>query len=494
MIRFQFYAGAGSDPPLEMSGACLIGADSVPVRGDLKLSAGELRCEPRSKDPVGVSLLWPVAGFGLVQLQTTRLPPRGEPYHLHVELARHQLMRISLKREEWGLFDYPGMEPIAEQINLARDSFISALETSRDPRRAARLADESLSAGMSAAEKMSQFHANVFLNRRQQSGGFSKQFLGVALPSGPVRPAVMKPIADVFDFVRLPFVWREIQPTEHGAKYEQPEAWLKAAAAAKIAVRGGPLLNFGVQFVPDWMYIWENDFESIFDNARDHVERTVQRFGKQISSWIALSGIHGDNVFGFSFEQTMELTRMAASVTKQHAPRAQVILDLTQPWGEYFSRNHQSIPPLVYADMAAQSGIPFDAFGLQFIFGIASEGYHVRDLLQISSLIDKLANLGKPIHLTAVAAPSARIGAGGAQQGGEWHGPWTEALQAEWVSSFCEIALSKPYVESVCLQSLVDSPSAEIATGGVLREDLSPKPAYAKLGELRKRLQASGMK
>ena len=32
------------------------------------------------------------------------------PYILNVELARAQLMRIAQKREDWGLFDYPGAE------------------------------------------------------------------------------------------------------------------------------------------------------------------------------------------------------------------------------------------------------------------------------------------------------------------------------------------------------------------------------------------------
>lgn len=494
MLRFVFHSPPGKEPLRDLPGAHLVGNDGVPVRGEIKLGNNEIRCETRSTDPVGLSLLWPVEGFGAVQLQTTRLPSRSEPYHLNLELVRHQLMRISLKREEWGLFDYSGMDDIAQDIGRARDLFIQGLETIEDTAGAARAANESLGLAIRAGERLAQFHATVFLNRRQQSGGFNKACFGVVAPTSQPTLGMLKTIGEAFDFVRLPFVWRQLQPTEQGNRFEIVEAWLKSLGSSKLQVRGGPLLHFGVQSVPDWMYIWENDFESIHDAARDFISRTVQRFGKQVSTWIVASGLHADNVFSFSFEQVMELTRMATTVTKQLAPRAQVLIDLTQPWGEYYARSAQTIPPLLYADMVMQSGINFDGFGLQFLFGINSDGYHVRDLLQISALIDKLANLGKPLHISAIAAPSTPIGGGPISGGGEWLGPWSESLQSDWLNACCEIALSKPYVEGVCLQYLTDNSANAIATGGLLREDGGPKPAFAKLAALHRRLRAEPSK
>lgn len=489
MHKFACYPSATRKLPPELHGAHLVGSDNVPLRADIAWEGGVIRCTPRMQDPVGLSLLWPVPEFGTIQLQTTRVPTRDAPYNLHVELARHQLMRLTVKREEWGLFDYPGMDDIAAHVDHCRDLFVLALQNLDDAPVAARHADQSLLAGLLAGEEMSRFHASVFLGRRQQSGGFSRPFLGIALPDGAKSNLLTPQLTEVFDITCVPFVWRSIQPTEQAPNYNGIEACIKSAAAAGQMVRGGPLLNFGVQSVPDWMYIWENDFESIYEAAREHVERTVRRFSKQISTWIVVSGLQADNVFGFSFEQTMELTRMAATVTKQVAPRAQVLIDLTQPWGEYYARNQQTVPPLLYADMAVQSGINFDGFGLQFVFGLGTDGYHVRDPFQVSSLIDKIANFGKPLHVTALTAPS-RPANGGAGASGEWHAPWSDEIQAEWLTTVCEIALSKPYVETVCLEPLVDGPNNVLASGGLLRQDLTPKPALAKLAEMRKRLLA----
>jgi hypothetical protein len=474
--------------PPDLQGAHLVGNDNVPLRADIRWEEKAIRCTPRMQDPVGLSLLWAVKGFGTIQLQTTRLPAREQPYNLHLELARHQLMRLTVKREEWGLFDYSGMDEIAARIDRSRDAFIRALQEADRPATAAKHADESLLHGLWAAEAMSCFHASIFLNRRQQTGGFTRPFLGVRIPDDAAGTGTARLAADAFDFVYLPFVWRNIQPTEQPPVYDAVEAVVKGCHVAKLALRGGPLLSFGVSSVPDWMYIWENDFESIYEAAREHVQRTVQRFNKQVSSWVVASGLQADNVFGFSFEQTMELTRMAATITKQLAPRSQVLIDLSQPWGEYYARNQQTVPPLLYADMAVQSGINFDGFGLQFVFGLASDGYHVRDPFQISALIDKLANLGKPLHITALGVPSRVLPEGGPAPGGEWHAPWSDEVQAEWLTTVCEIALSKPYVETVCVQTLVDRPDDIIASGGLLREDLTPKPALTRLNELRKRL------
>lgn len=482
MLKFVCYPEGGDRPLPDMRGAYLIGIDEVPVRGDLRLNGNTIICESRNQEPLGISVLWPVKDYGTVQLQTTRLPLRDEPYHLHIELVRHRLMRISTKREEWGLFDYPGVEEIAARIDHASALFLEALQRTDDPPAAARLADRALALAVGASEELCRFHASVFISRRRQAGGFGRAFLGVSIAPAVPPQALIKRFPEVFDLVRIPFVWRDIQPDQQSVRYDAIDKWVRTCSKAGLSVHGGPVLNFGVQFVPDWMHVWENDYEAIFGFAREHVRRTVQRYAGRIGTWVVASGLHADNVFSFNFEQTIDLTRMAASISRQAAPRAQIVLDLTQPWGEYFARNQLTAPPLLYAEMAVQSGISFDAFGLQCVFGLDSEGFHLRDMLQISSLIDRLANLGKPIHITAVAVPSDAAAAGAADR------PWSESAQADWLADFSAIALSKPYVESICLQTLTDGVCTGIPAGGVLHADLTPKPAFDRLAETRRAL------
>lgn len=267
--KFAYYLGRNGSSAPGLQGAHLLGADGVPLRGEIRQEDDLLVCQSRNDEPLGMSLLWPVPDFGMIQLETTRLWPREKPYHLHVELVRHRLMRISMKREEWGLFDYPGMEEISAQVEQARDLFIEALQAGDDGPSVARLADQALSLACRASDEMCRFHASVFLARRRQAGGFRRRFLGVSLPPRPARIKLGGGISDVFDFARIPLIWRQIQPKEHGASFEATDEAVRAARKAGLTLCGGPLLNFGVQFVPDWMYIWENDYDAISEFARN---------------------------------------------------------------------------------------------------------------------------------------------------------------------------------------------------------------------------------
>ncbi len=483
MLSFAYFAEALPNGPFEVAGAYLVGVDGVPVRGEIRVEDGSITCQTRTSDPIGLAALWPVEGVGCVQLDTTRLLQRDEPYNLHLEFVRSRLLRISAKCEEWGLFDYPGMEDTAALVDQARDRFVAALQAQDDPAEVARIAQEALAIACRASDLMTRFHAAVFLGRRRSAGGFSRGFLGAALPADLKGFEIRAGATEVFDFVRVPFVWRDIHPKEKEISYDLTDRIVKSCSKAGLTLRGGPLLNFGVRFVPDWLYIWENDYEAIAEFAREHIQRTVQRYAGRVSTWVVASGLHADGVFPFTLEQIMDLTRMAATVTKQTDPRAQVVLDIVQPWGEYYASNTATVPPLYYAEMAVQSGIPFDALGLQFLFGIDSDGFHLRDHLQISALIDRLANFGKPLQVTAVGAPTQR------GPRGELADPWNEATQATWLTDFTRVALSKPYVDSVCAYGLTDAGAVGIPGGGVLRDDQKPTPTLQALHSLRTELR-----
>jgi hypothetical protein len=199
---------------------------------------------------------------------------------------------------------------------------------------------------------------------------------------------------------------------------------------------------------------------------------------------------------------------MTAALTKQLSPRGTAILELVAPWGEYYARNQRTIPPLLYADMAVQSGVTFDAFGLQFHFGPAIDGMYVRDMFQISSTLDLFAKLGRPLHITGVQVPSDTTAAQDRDQnrdrheavpalaldGGTWHDPWTEDIQADWLRRFIELALSKPFVETVSWQGLADHSRQEVPHGGLLRADLAPKAAYRQLLTIRSELLGTPQK
>jgi hypothetical protein len=499
MLRFLVFKNGKPAERIELDGTYLVGTDGVPLRSEIEFRPGEIVCRKRALGPAGLAILWPVKGLGRILLETARLPEREKPYNLHVELLRGRLLRISHKREDWGLYEYEGLKPISDKLDKARDLFIEALKED-DPLAAAELSDQALDLATIGSEELSLFHANVFLQRRKQTGHFPKRLFGCVVDLNNGSEGYRQRLIEGFDAVTLPFLWRQIEPKEQELNWAPLDAWVDWLTKKRIQIKGSALVSFSERNLPDWLYIWENDFETVRDMVYDHARRILERYGSYVQVWDVISGIHADNTFNFNFEQLMELTRMSAALTKQLAPRATAVVDLIAPWGEYYAKNQRSIPPMLYADMAVQSGVNFDAFGLQFYFGVGVDGMYVRDMFQISSMIDRFANLGRALHITGLQVPSSVAadrwdawgGAVSVEDGGVWRKSWSEEIQSLWLRAFIALALSKPFCESITWRDLSDQQGHFLPNGGLLKADLSPKQAYRELLSIRNDLLGAG--
>jgi len=158
-----------------------------------------------------------------------------------------------------------------------------------------------------------------------------------------------------------------------------------------------------------------------------------------------------------------------------------------QPWGEYYANNPDTIPPLVYVDMVNQSGINFDAFGVEIIQGRNESGMYVRDLMHISAMLDRFVPLSKPLHISGVAVPDRELpGIQDCQTAGMWRKPWDEATQAMWIEQFFKIAMSKPFIETVTYANFADDGTDELVGSGLLNERLDLKKSFRELRKLQK--------
>lgn len=497
MLTFQAYKNGKPFSSPDLRGAYLVGIDDVPIRGTISTDdTGRIVCQVSTEEAAALFLLWPSDSCGVCMTGTTRLPERDKPYILNVELARARLMRIVHRQEEWDLFESTEAASTLEQINKASQLFVESLKLLDDPAAAAARADESFSLSMAAGEELSLFHARKNLERRVAGGNMPKRPLGCRVALDEQSMSARQSLTDVCDFVTLPVDWRFIEPQERQVQFGQLDKWVEWAARSRLPIRARPLVSFHPDSIPDWLYLWEHDFESVRDMVFEHIDRVVGRYGRFVRIWDAVSALNSYNSFNFSFDQMLELTRLVVTRTKQLCPRATVTVEVTCPWGEYYARNPRTIPPMVYADMIAQSGAPFDAFALQIQFGPAADGRMTRDLLQVAAILDRFCALGKPVHLTTVSVPSSIDDTCNKDDddepvdldGGYWRKPWSQQQQAQWLRALCTLALGRPTVETIGWEKLIDCTEGCTPHSGLLDKDLKPKAAYKQLQSIRSEL------
>ncbi len=466
-------------------GAYLFGTDGISVRRTkIGFKKGYVECVRPNMETAGLALLWPIQGFGRILLPTTCLPERGRPYNLNVEIVRAKLMQITNRREDWSFFDeIEGMEGVSQQ---SQDLFIDAIQNIGDPERASQLADESLRKAMVYSEKLAVRQGKSLFDRRRKSHGFSRGCLGCRIdPALMSKSAYVDKLAELFASVTVPVNWARIETRQGHYDFSDLDACITMLSRRKAVLSAGPLLRFSKESLPDWLLQSGMGFEKMRETAYQFVSKVVARYAAMVHRWYVISGLNAVNQFNFNFEQILEMTRAANMAVRAAGSRAVRVIEVSCPWGEYYATTPGSIPPFVYMDMVVQSGTSFDAFGLQMRFGKDESGMHLRDMMQISSILDCFAPVAKPLHITDVQIPSeSGKGPFSVDVAGLWHRKWDQTRQGQWLDRFYKIVLSKPFVEAVNYGSLADDPAETIPRGGLLTEQLEPKEAFATLKRL----------
>lgn len=484
-MKFQVFKNGKVVDKFTLCGAYLFGGDGIGIRrAQIAFKNGLIECSKSNMETAGMALLWPIEDFGRVLLPTTCLPQRERPYNLNVEITRAKLMQIVNKREDWLFFD--GIEGLANLQKEAQDLFIRAIQHISIPEESSKWADESLKKAIVFSEKLAVKQAESLFKTRSQSHGFGRGCFGcITDPMEVQNPAYLEKLLELFGSVTIPINWARIETQKGSFDFSKIDACVDVLSRKKLALSAGPLLCFSKEYLPKWLLRSGAGFEKIRETAYHFVSEVVSRYSGAIRAWYAISGLNALNHFSFGFEQILEMTRAANMAVKQASDRAMKIIEVCNPWGEYYATTPNSIPPLVYMDMVVQSGINFDAFGLQMRFGKNQSGMHIRDMMQISAILDYFGPIAKPLYMTNVEVPSQN---GEDLQNGKvagiWHEQWNETQQGQWIEQFYKIALSKPFVNSVTYSNLVDTQDSAIAHSGLLTDSLQPKESFRSLKKL----------
>jgi len=494
MLKFTVPGDETAPAEVDLEQAYLVRADDEPVRSRMRMVGSMLVCETRSPGLAALVVPWTVPGVGRVMLRTTHLAERKQPYNLLVELLRGRVLQNWEKKDDWG-YAYSGpTEAFLEGFAGVKRQFAQALAALDSPERASALAGEALRAAVLLGEDLALEHARRGLVYRRDHRELVHLDFGCRIEPECRDRAYQDRIFESFNYAVLPFDWRRIEPREQEFQWAPLDYWINWLSEKGIAIKAGQPLRFIEACVPNWLYIWEGDFESIRDYAFEHVLRCVKRYAGKVEHWDIATGLHVENCLKFSMDQIMEMTQMSARVIKKNAPHATAVLDVVMPWGDYAARNPRSIWPLRYVEMCASGGVEFDAIGLHVFLG--AEDFYCRDVLEVSALLDLFGSFGKAVHVTAAGVPSAAgpdpldatEGRRDVAAAGQWHEPWNEAVQSQWVDWFYHIAVGKPFVSAVSWAELSDRRGHQFPHAGLITADLRPKQSYGMMLGMKKEI------
>lgn len=491
MIRFRTFQ---PDPARR---AHTIAKDGVALPSRVSLKGHVLVCESPTSDAVALGIRHEMGQLGDLALETCLLPQREEPYLLSLELARHRLMRVLEALENWRLTALPQDHPAMVALERAREEFTLALCEARDEdgnytQTQADRANSALALAMDAGEALALENAGRRFASRFEDEDSPPLRIGCTVHVERFAEPLQKLIASGLGFMTSPMRWPDIEPQEGKFSFVKTDRWIEwAVRQARIPVVAGPILDFSRGQTPEWMHIWRHDYETVRECVYEHVTRVVTRYRRTVSRWTACSGLNLNDDYSLSTDQMIELTRLVIHVIRKLQPSAKITVDLDQPFGAHTGRNAESVAPRLYAEMVLDSGIHVDAFGLRLQMGDGHDGRETRDLLQIARLVDRFADLERPLHITAIGVPDAPADT---PDGGRWRQEWSPEHQARWLAHAIVVAASHPSVQSVCWQALydlsIDEAHHAMPHGGLISDQGQAKPALKRFFEIAKVLHA----
>jgi hypothetical protein len=470
--------------------AYMSGLDEIPWQTRVTWQEPGLVARRSESDSGNFHFPWLVPGHGEVMLASGSLMERDQPYHLQVELARGTVNRVRNQIAGWQSAGLVLSAAALRCLSDAKHLLSRAATTQHEAEPAALLAEQSIQAALDAIQVIGSEYAVQAVAERQRRGSKVSTLLGVNLGQSVPPDSVHKDILSAFNTALVPLAWREIEAKEGKRDWTLYDRQIDWCRARSLKICGGPLLEFDKHALPDWLYLWDGDYENLSGFVRAHIQAVVTHYRGKVNLWQCASRMNVYDLLGLSEEQRLRLTVLAVEATRQADPRAPVLLSIDQPWAEFMGREECDLSPLHFADALVRADLGLAGLGLEINMGYAP-GTSPRDLLDFSRQIDRWTSLGLPLLLTLTTPSGA--GADEKARGPARpisflpDGPSLES-QAEWLHRLLPLLLGKQPVQAVIWNQLLDSQPHDFPHSGLFDSQDQPKPALAAFQNAKRRV------
>lgn len=310
-----------------------------------------------------------------------------------------------------------------------------------------------------------------------------------------------KYFSDVFNMATLPFYWDALEPERGKPRY--------AKDSPKVYRRPSPDLciefceKHGIEprehalaydaFFPTWLY------DANVEEVKSELERRYAEISERYANKIPTIEVTNEMEWEkgkTKFYDEPDYVEWCFKLAEKYFPNNELCIN-EHTGLSWKDRCRATDKYYAYIEANMLKGARIDAIGMQYhLFNKAEFEYEkTRLMLNPESLykhMDLYSNFGKPLQITEVTVPAY-----------SWESE-DEEIQAEIIENLYSIWFSHPNVEQIIYWNLVDGyahfwdPDPEKIKasrgdmtlgenyyyGGLLRFDMSPKPAYFKIKEL----------
>jgi hypothetical protein len=487
-LRFRLPKDFAGEADLRL--AYVTGQDRSPARAEVSVRDGVLVVAREAPESGRLHVPWPVRGHGRPVVATATLAERPEPYNLAVELARGKLNDVRNQLADWQQMGLAVSRELAADLHGARRAFARAATSQDQPEVAAAAAAETLAHAFEAGRKLAESYTEQVLRRRLEQAPRLPTLLACGLGPQPKAQPWGAAVAEVFNAGRIRCGWAELMPDEGKPRFDEPDLQLHFCRKRHLAATAGPLIDLRPGALPDWLWLWQGDFDQILQEAVGLVRQAVGRYRGKVAVWHVVARPASSEVLGLGEEEQIRLTARLVQVARAADPDATLVVDFDRPWAEWLAAGRFQLGPLHLADSLARADLGLGGVGLEVAPGFAPYGSRLRDLFEFSRLLDLYALINLPLHV-GIAVPSAagedpRAGESIRVEARQWPRPPDEALQREWAARWVALAAAKPFVRSVTWLQPSDAEPHLYPHAGLFRPDGTPKPLLEWLRRFRR--------
>jgi hypothetical protein len=450
-------------------------------------------------DSLHLCALLQIPGIGKVLSATGNLMVGSRVYPLLLELFRGKLCRLQNQASDWQLV---GLELPSDIVNRlsALTKRLGNIVTAPGSSKGCPDASTCFQA-LAEAHQLGDDLGDVYVQRlfdvrlkRQVGPLATKLSVGLSEDLEPVDFDRLKNVLAPFHQFHLPVSWRALEPNPGRLETSKLDRLIASAKATGRSLTGGPLLDFRAQGLPDWVLNGPSDPHRITSILSKHVRDLLASHGSQFGSWTVLLGANLAEVFDLDEDEWLRLAYHLCDEARKSGHNLNLSLGISQPWAEIMSLEHRSYSPFSFAETVIRTGLPIASVELDMVMGTMPRGGYLRDVIEVSKMIDQFSFLGKPLRILAgfpssaqpdlLADPTVKLAGG---HFGSGHSP---EGQAHWARTMLPMMLCKAGVEELRWCHFDDQRAHTYPNCGLIDSEGNANPALNVLVELKRKYLA----